>query len=169
MSEDKWLHHETTSRVLASGRLSNWFVDTDPYFDDIQVRDMIVEQWAQRILKDLAGDSKKEARIFGVPTGGVRWARALWLRLRHRSLLITGNYRDRRYAENTYIVDDVLTTGSTIKELGANGEPVLCVVRRWAPGCTQLLDRGSVTAWMSVNLPIGKVGVRHGPNTLQDV
>lgn len=150
---EKWLRHETVSRVLASGRLSNWFIDTDEFFKDIKIRDMIVEHWAKRILKDLESDSKKEARIFGVPTGGVGWAKALWFRLGDRSLLLH-EYRDRRYAENTYIVDDVLTTGSTIKELGASGEPVLCVVRRLAPNCPMLLD-SPIRSWMHVQLPIG--------------
>ncbi len=156
MEPEKWLNYKASSRVLASGRLSNWFIDTDPFFDDIQTRDMIVDLWAKKIMNDIAPDEKgkKEVRIFGVPTGGVRWAKALWLRLRHSSLLLY-EYRDKRYSENTYIVDDVLTTGSTIRELDANGEPVMCVVRRWAPGCTQLLDRGTVTSWMNVQLPIG--------------
>ena len=152
----KWLNHEASSRVLASGRLSNWFVDTDPFFEDIQVRDMIVEVWAQRILRDMAAgvEDKKEVRIFGVPTGGVRWAQALWLRLRDRSLLLH-EYRDKRYAE-TYIVDDVLTTGSTIKSLGADGEPVLIVVKREIAETLKI--ESSVTAWMYVKLPIGSEG-----------
>ena len=156
MSKQGWLIHEAQQQVLASGRLSNWFVDTDPYFDDIQIRDMIVNMWAYKIMNDMTPEQKgkKEVRIFGVPTGGVRWAKALWLRLRHSSLLLY-EYRDKRYAENTYIIDDVLTTGSTIKKLGANGEPILCVVRRWAPNCKLVIDGISVTSWMTVNLPIG--------------
>ena len=153
----KWLNHEESSRVLASGRLSNWFVDTDLFFEDIQVRDMIVEVWAQRILRDMGAgvEDKKEVRIFGVPSGGVRWAGALWLRLRDRSLLLY-EYRDKRYAENTYIVDDVLTTGSTIKSLGADGEPVLIVVKREIAETLKI--ESSVTAWMYVKLPIGSEG-----------
>lgn len=152
-----WLNRETSPIVLASGRLSNWFVDTDPFFDDLEVRDIIVDMWAKKIMDDIPQEErgKKEVRIFGVPTGGVRWAKSLWLRLRHSSLLLY-EYRDKRYAENTYIVDDVLTTGSTIKSLGANGEPVLCVVRRRAPNCDLVLSTAqTITSWMDIQIPIG--------------
>ena len=152
-----WLNHDVVPHALASGRLSNWFVNTDPFFDDVKVRDMIVEIWAQKILRDLAIDSNKEARIYGVETGGVRWAKALWLRLRDRALLLH-DYRDKR---NTYIVDDVLTTGSTIKELGTNDEPVLVVMSREWPGCRMIVS--SVTAWMHIELPIGAGS--HAKNT----
>ena len=144
-----WLNHETSARVLAGGDLTHWFVETDPFFNDIKIRDMIVEVWAKRVLVDVEGTGK-EARIWGVPSGGVRWAKALALRLRDRSLLLTGDYRD---AGKTWVVDDVLTTGSTIKDAGADEEPVLVVVHRVG---NKMRIASNVTSWMTVKLAMGE-------------
>lgn len=146
-----WLNHETSARVLAGGDLTHWFVETDPFFNDIKIRDMIVEVWAKRILNDLNQERNDgEVRIWGVPSGGVRWAKALALRLRDRSLLLTGDYRD---AAKTWVVDDVLTTGSTIKDAGADEEPVLVVVHRVG---NKMRIGHNITAWMTIKLAMGE-------------
>ena len=146
-----WLHiNKDEPFKLHSGLYSICKVETKGIFTNPATREFILDGWEKSIRSKYPDVKDGTHRFFGVPTGGTPWAEALAKRMKG---LLRYDYRDGRYAdkEPTFIVDDVLTTGSQVKELGCDHEPLLVVVRRWDYGNhpPQVLN-----AWMDVRLPI---------------
>ncbi len=155
MLDAGWLQHHGKTVRLHSGATSDWLVNGRELFDDPFVRQIVLDKWWYTVWMyggrqgnhnlDMA-----EPRIYGIPTGGTRWAEAF--AKNYPGAVLLNQYKDMRHQNQpTFLVDDVTTTGASFDEFPYD-EPRLVVVRRLskypAPWVT--------SKWMDVFLPIDK-------------
>ncbi len=138
-----WLEYHEKPVTLHSGATSHWLVRGDLLFNDERVRQAVLDVWWYAIF--VHSPIVTKPRIFGIPTGGTPWAKALADHMPGGAVLLDKYVQS---AEPTFLVDDVVTTGSSFDAYPM--EPRLVVVRRTSKYPTAL-----VTAkWMQIHLPI---------------
>ncbi len=117
-----WLVYHQEAIQLHSGGWSHFEVRGDIMFANEPLRASVLDCW-MRAIKWWYTDSA-QPRVYGVPRGGTPWAEALAERLGVEPL---STYQVADDAGPTFIVDDVTTTGKSLKSYP---EPKLVVVRR---------------------------------------
>lgn len=150
-----WLEYHEEPVTLHSGGRSHWLVRGDLIFADEKLRELVLDCWQYAL--EVGGWAKTPMRVYGIPRGGSPWAEALSKRMDAR-LLTEVEIEAVQQAEKTteavippiptILVDDVVTTGTSLNQIGIAG-PRLAVVCRaayipitaaWAKICLPLLE-----------------------------
>lgn len=153
---------------LHAGTYSRWFVDGKQIFNDTYVREIVLDYWAKYL--DYAHNNVR-LHFRAVATGGISWAAALSDRIKGSSYstYVPGTRVDHS-KQVVFVVDDVLTTGTSIKVVCKSQSGLhraLVVVDRRSPYYTDQKygfadDNGirlgsghiiTVTSWARVPLP----------------
>jgi len=120
MSDDWLIYHEEPI-TLHSGGKSHWFVDGQRIFNDPHLRESVLACWERYIFYPAL------THLIAIPRGGISWAKAFADRIGATWGLpddvIPGNPR------YVYAVDDVMTTGASLKSVKCNGSFVV-IARR---------------------------------------
>ena len=131
--------------ALHSGSRSHWFVDGEAIFLDKRLRELVLDCWENELRRIFPATGL--FHFIGVPRGGTLWAEAIACRM--------GCSWDSPQASSipegrtVVAVDDVLTTGASIKEV-EDAQWALVVVAR-VPAGTYF---PSTTAWAKIDLPL---------------
>ena len=135
-----WLTRHDPPIRLHSGGLSHYKVNAGDLYADPAVRDAVFACWAAY----LDAHSISRFLLVPIPTGGVAWAEGFRQHLLDNSPTYS-------MGDQPVIVDDVLTTGASIRdmrqELGDPHAPALVVVNRGA-------SFWQTCEWMYANLPM---------------
>ena len=141
---DGWLIYHEEPITLHSGGKSHWFVDGQRIFDDPHLRESVLACWERAVRHWADTFPRGEHPYFvGIPRGGLCWAKAIAARLDAE----WGPIQDAPKGNFVYAVDDICTTGASLRSVPSNWN--LVVVAR----CS--LFRGShlgLTAWAWIDL-----------------
>ncbi len=137
----RFLRYSEDRHRLKRGGKSAFLIDADAIFDCEPLREFVVSKWVEELnlSRQRAG-----VTVYGVPNGGTPWARALAERLG-----IEWWEAGASLVGDIWVVDDVVTTGKSITEMGdtavrtvqnrmavvdrSRGAPVYCVWRMPLP------------------------------------
>lgn len=145
-----WLEYHEDPVTLHSGQQSQWLVRGDLIFNDPHLRKVVLDYW-----QHLVGNEEPRPYWFlGVPEGGTRWAKEIAERVGGFVVKPVLPLPKLSKRGTLYIVDDVVTTGSSLTEWRVNVEQVgirnfagLAVVNRMFSGQVGLW------AWLHMPLP----------------
>jgi len=116
--DNSWLQHKRGGFKLHSGDVSPFLIDAHQFYLAPEVRRSIISYWIARLNQIFihVPESLQYPHIYGIPTGGTEWARALEEALAERAIMTPFTLKDiLRIKPNTaFIVDDVVTTGASI-------------------------------------------------------
>ena len=135
-----WLQYHDEPITLHSGQASNWFIDGDLIFDNLDLRGAVFAHWEKALKQSGLMYSSRGLRFYGVPTGGTKWAKAFVEYINPE-----GGGGIKWMKESTpgqILIDDVATTGASI---AVHAGPKLVVVSRDS-------SIPVMAAWAEINL-----------------
>ena len=133
-----WITYYPEPVTLHSGYHSHWLVDATLIYADPQLRKIVLDCW------EPIAASWRHPYILGIPRGGVPWAQALAERIDAP----WGTHLSAYQRGSLLVVDDVLTTGTSLRAISAKSYFV--VVNRNGDPEIDL----PVTAWATMYLPL---------------
>lgn len=131
-----WLKYRDTKYQLTSGEQSHWYIDADVMFENEHIRDAVLAEWWSYIRY------LKKVLLVPVPTGGTKWASAF----AEKYGFAMSSSVPTDYNGALVIVEDVITTGASVKKVCENPFWVVCVADR----STAELDL-RVSSWVKFN------------------
>ncbi|KKL64833.1 hypothetical protein LCGC14_2161060 [marine sediment metagenome] len=128
-----FLYYRQTPFTLHSGKSSHWFVSGEAIFNDPYLKEEVLDCWTKAL-----PDTYKVPHFFGIPSGGTPWAEAIAEYT--YGIVLTD---PTSLTPETYLVDDVTTTGQSFRAYGST-LPRLVVVNRG--------DVPVLSSWLSLSL-----------------
>lgn len=131
--------------TLHSDGRSHWFVDGVSIFHGERLRELVLDCWEKELRRIFP--ATKLFHFIGVPRGGLQWAEAIAKRF--EQAICGAGHLGVAVGYTLVAVDDVLTTGASIKEV-KDAKWALVVVAR-APAGAYF---PATTAWAKIDLPL---------------
>ncbi len=141
-----WLTFHDEPVTLHSGNETHWLIDAKKMFDDLLLREQILNSWKSHILGD---HGKKPLHVIGIPEGGMPWAKAF-----ADKLGVSCSRLDQPLPRDCWyiLVDDVATTGKSIMTQGPWFYRFLVVARN--PALRNWLEPPFARVWMWIDLGV---------------
>lgn len=141
-----FLSHHDPPLTLHSGGKSSWLIDGEVIFRDERLRELVLDCWERELRRIFP--ATKRFHFAGIPEGGLAWAAAIRDRF-YGSTRGSSTHLHVPPGHTLIAVDDVLTTGASIKEV-KDAKWALVVVAR-VPSGEHLFN---TTAWAKIDLPL---------------